>query len=287
MHTDEMILKKEKAGKDRSYFWGLWNLQTENGRQSWHFQKPANMELNFEGQDFYKQMSEAFRYDKSEGIKHSADLILRQGRKSEKKGVPEFKQSPLDYPNSLSKVAAAAAYKNIQSLTNLQRDEGHWAGDYGGPMFLLPALIIASYITESPISADKRVLMTRYMLNHQNEDGGWGMHIEGNSIMFSTVLQYCALRILDESREDLQMEKAQNWILKNGGATNTPSWGKFFLSILGVYEWQGCNSLLPEVWLLPRWVPFHPGRYWCHSRMVYLPMSYCFGHRIKQKETDY
>lgn len=23
----------------------------------------------------------------------------------------------------------------------------------------------------------------------------------------------------------------------------------------------------------------HPGRFWCHCRMVYLPMSYCYGRR--------
>jgi squalene cyclase len=58
-----------------------------------------------------------------------------------------------------------------------------------------------------------------------------------------------------------------------GGATYITSWGKFWLSVLGVYEWQGQNPLNPEMWLLPYsgwtgvgWV--HPGRFWCHCRMV-------------------
>ena len=33
----------------------------------------------------------------------------------------------------------------------------------------------------------------------------------------------------------------------------------------------------PEMWLLPDWAPFHPGRLWCHCRMVYLPMCYLYG----------
>ncbi|MCK5189995.1 MAG: hypothetical protein KAR12_08060, partial [Methylococcales bacterium] len=28
----------------------------------------------------------------------------------------------------------------------------------------------------------------------------------------------------------------------------------------------------------------HPWRYWCHSRMVYLPMAYCYAHRIQIPE---
>jgi hypothetical protein len=43
--------------------------------------------------------------------------------------------------------------------------------------------------------------------------------------------------------------------------------------VLGVYDWMGMNPLTPEMWLLPYsawtgvgWV--HPGRFWCHCRMV-------------------
>lgn len=42
---------------------------------------------------------------------------------------------------------------------------------------------------------------------------------------------------------------------------------------------QGINSVPAELWLLPRWFPFHPWRMWCHSRMVYLPMSYLYSTR--------
>ncbi|PWA92388.1 squalene cyclase [Artemisia annua] len=48
----------------------------------------------------------------------------------------------------------------------------------------------------------------------------------------------------------------------------------------GVYEWMGNNPLPPEMWLLPYFVPLHPGRMWCHTRMVYLPMSYLYGKRF-------
>lgn len=37
--------------------------------------------------------------------------------------------------------------------------------------------------------------------------------------------------------------------------------------------------------MLPNWFPFHPGRMWCHSRMVYLPMSYIYGCRHTAKLT--
>lgn len=79
----------------------------------------------------------------------------------------------------------------------LQMDDGHFPGDYGGPMFLLPGLIIACYVTgslDTVFSAEHRREMLRYFRNHQNEDGGFGLHIEGSSTMFGTGL-WCASAI--------------------------------------------------------------------------------------------
>ena len=38
--------------------------------------------------------------------------------------------------------------------------------------------------------------------------------------------------------------------------------------------------------LLPDWVPFHPYRWWIHTRTVYVPMSYLYGVRYKAEEND-
>lgn len=67
----------------------------------------------------------------------------------------------------------------------------------------------------------------------QNEDGGWGLHIEGTSTMFCTVLTYVTLRLLGDESDggDGAMVIARNWILDHGGATFTTSWGKFWLSV--------------------------------------------------------
>jgi squalene cyclase len=36
--------------------------------------------------------------------------------------------------------------------------------------------------------------------------------------------------------------------------------------------------------LLPTWLPFHPSRWWIHTRTVYVPMSYLYGVRFKAVE---
>ena len=71
----------------------------------------------------------------------------------------------------------------------------------------------------------------------QNIDGGWGLHIEGNSIMFCTALNYVTLRLLGEKMDggDGAMGRARKWILDHGGATYIPSWGKLWLSVRYIF----------------------------------------------------
>ncbi|BAS76906.1 Os02g0139500, partial [Oryza sativa Japonica Group] len=153
----------------------------------------------------------------------------------------------------------------IRRYSTLQAHDGHWPGDYAGPMFLLPGLVIVLHVTgalNTVLSTEHQKEIRRYLYNHQNEDGGWGLHIEGTSTMFCTVLTYVTLRLLGDESDggDGAMVIARNWILDHGGATFTTSWGKFWLSVLGVFDWSGNNPLLPELWMLPYFLPFHPGQ---------------------------
>ncbi|PHT73318.1 Beta-amyrin synthase [Capsicum annuum] len=117
----------------------------------------------------------------------------------------------------------------------------------------------------------------------QNEDGGWGLHIEGNSTMFCTALSYICMRILGEGPDggkNNACARARKWILDHGSVTAIPSWGKTWLSILGVFEWLGTNPMPPEFWILPSFLPVHPAKMWCYCRLVYMPMSYLYGKRF-------
>jgi len=182
-----------------------------------------------------------------------------------------------------TKNASEAACKGFAFYQMLQCDDGHWAGDYGGPHFLLPGFVIAAYISgdfDVTLSDGNRRAMTAYLLNHQQVDGGWGTHIESPSTMFGTVLSYVALRLLGTGSEDAACVAARKFLHAHNGALSAPSWAKFWLAVLGVYDWSGISPVPPEMWLLPRWCPFHPGKFWCHARMVYLPMCWLYARKF-------
>ena len=69
-----------------------------------------------------------------------------------------------------------AARNGYTFYKHLQAADGHWAGEYGGPMFLLPGLVIGSYVTGMAFLREERLEMVRYVLNRAHpDDGGWGL----------------------------------------------------------------------------------------------------------------
>ncbi|OMH80144.1 Protostadienol synthase A [Zancudomyces culisetae] len=117
----------------------------------------------------------------------------------------------------------------------------------------------------------------RFFRNLQTEDGHWaGAHFEGKSTVFGTAMNYVALRILGVQPDHPVMIKARNTLHKLGSAKAIASWGKFWLSVLGVYEWEGMNPVPPEPWLLPSLIPLNPGNWWVHTRAVFLGMCHVY-----------
>jgi len=254
-----------------------WKLESLNGRQFWQwspeFEQSLTGNLLLDVQ-WWNSLEPIF--DKKHNP-NSADLAIR----------PQIEIQNSSLKNGNLKLMLESSFeRGVKFFQTLQCEDGHWPGDYGGPHFLLPGLIIVSYCCGLTIPYPQKVLMVSYILNHQNEDGGWGMHIESDSTMFGTGLNYVALRLMGVPISDKRAQRALQWILKEGGIVSIPSWGKFYLAILGLFSWKGINPLLPELWLLPRWFPVHPSRIWCHARMVYLPMSYAYGIRFHIPEND-
>uniref|UniRef100_A0A7N2R5U1 Terpene cyclase/mutase family member n=1 Tax=Quercus lobata TaxID=97700 RepID=A0A7N2R5U1_QUELO len=291
----------ESGGSTGSETW-LRTLNGHLGRQVWEFHPELGTSEELQQIEDARRGFSDRRFEK----RHSSDLLMRIQFAKENPSFSTIPQIKVQDTEELTKEAVTITLQRaINFYSTIQAHDGHWPGDYGGPMFLIPGLVITLSITgalNTVLSNEHICEICRYLYNHQarifsrnieklcskllitlgNKDGGWGLHIEGPSTMFGTALNYVTLRLLGEGAEDglEAMEQARKWILDHGGATAITSWGKMWLSVLGVYEWSGNNPLPPEIWLFPYLLPCHPGRMWCHCRMVYLPMSYLYGKRF-------
>ncbi|KAL3736986.1 hypothetical protein ACJRO7_025851 [Eucalyptus globulus] len=271
---------KIAEGEDGPY---LYSTNNYVGRQIWEFDPEA-------GTAEERAEVEAARqhfYDHRHQVKPCGDLLWRMQFLREK----EFKQTipPVrveDGEEITYDKASTALKRAVHFFSALQASDGHWPAENAGPLFFLPPLVMCVYITghlDAVFPAEHRKEILRYIYNHQNEDGGWGLHIEGHSTMFCTALSYICMRILGEGPDggkDNACARARKWIHDRGGVTYIPSWGKTWLSILGVFEWTGSNPMPPEFWILPSFLPMHPAKMWCYCRMVYMPMSYLYGKKF-------
>ncbi|KAK7243446.1 hypothetical protein RIF29_38242 [Crotalaria pallida] len=273
-------LKVADGGKDDPYIFSTNNFV---GRQVWEFDPLAGTpeeraQVEAARQDFYNN-----RYM----VKPCADLLwrfqlLRENNFNQR--IPSVKIE--DGEEITHEKATLALRRAAYHLSALQASDGHWPAQIAGVLFFLPPLVFCMYITghlETVFPKEYRIEILRYIYCHQNEDGGWGLHIEGHSIMFCTALNYICMRILGEGPnggQDNACARARKWIHDHGGVTHTPSWGKTWLSILGLFDWRGSNPMPPEFWTLPSFLPMHPAKMWCYCRLVYMPMSYLYGKRF-------
>ncbi|KAI1982254.1 hypothetical protein LOZ53_001170 [Ophidiomyces ophidiicola] len=241
--TKGASILRESITEDKTDY-SRWRLLDDHGRQTWHYLKTQ------------KDLEE---WPQTTADKYHLGLPT---------GLPELPHA---------KTPLEAADNGLSFLSHLQLPPGNWACEYGGPMFLLPGLVITWYVTKTPVPREIAIEIQRYLFARQHaEDGGWGLHIEGDSSVFGTAMNYTTLRLLGVDAEDSRMVKARMLLHNLGGAVYGPHWAKFWLSVLGVMDWKCVNPVPAELWLLPDWVPFAPWRWWVHMRQVFLPMTYIY-----------
>jgi lanosterol synthase len=197
-------------------------------------------------------------------------------------GLPQFK--PPKVP--AAKSPHQAAYNTFSFLSCLQDESGMFPCQYGGPMFMLIGYVTAKYFCDIRFSEEEKIEITRYIVNRAHPvDGGWGLHSYDKSTAFGTTINYVILRILGLSRDHPAVVKARKTLHALGGAIGNPHWGKGYLAILNLYDWDGVNPAPPELWMLPYSVPIHPGRWWVHTRAIYLPLGYLSANRVSKPLT--
>ncbi|XP_019178856.1 PREDICTED: dammarenediol II synthase-like [Ipomoea nil] len=272
---------------------GPYIYSTNNyvGRQIWEYDSNAGtpeerVAIEKARQDFTKNRRNGFH-------NVCGDLLMRMQMIKES-GIDVLSIPPtrLGEEEEVNYEAVTTAVRKAVRLNcALQAKDGHWPAEIAGPMFFTPPLLIVLYISgaiDTSLTSEHKKELVRYIYNHQNEDGGWGLYVDGHSTMMGSALSYVSLRLLGEEADDGDgaIARGRKWILDHGGATGIASWGKLYLSVLGVYEWDGCNPLPPEFWLFPSKFIFHPAKMWCYCRTTYIPMSYLYARRYHGPLTD-
>ncbi|XP_047325827.1 beta-amyrin synthase-like [Impatiens glandulifera] len=268
---------------------GPWLSSVNNfvGRQVWEFDPEGGTP---EDREQIERIRDRYRSNRSQFKSPSDLLMLFQLIKESEIDLSCIPPVRLLATEDISSEAATISLtKAVRLVSAIQSIDGHWPSETAGLQILIPSLVIVLYVTGSlntVLSSEHRKEILRYVYNHQNGDGGWGMYIEGHSTMLGTAMNYIGLRLLGEGSEVKDVTRARAWILDHGGATMIPFMGKIFLSFLGVYDWAGSIPASPELCFLPSFFPVNPGQMFCYLREMFIPASYLYGKRFVGTITD-
>src|SRR5690606_7775666 len=183
-----------------------------------------------------------------------------------------------DHDFSLDPQEVLRGYQRaLEALAAAQQQNGAWAGEVVWNPMLVCQYVICCHVVGREIPADRKARIRKSLEVQLKRDGGWGMHPDAprpgprpttssasglagadESWLFHTILGYVALRLIGEDPRDPLLRNALVWIHEHGGCYHSPTWGRIWLALLGLYPWAQVQPLLPELWLLPDDAPMHP-----------------------------
>ena len=180
-----------------------------------------------------------------------------------------------DPPNATSALGNAT-----ERLIQLQREDGGWEGEMVWCPMLTAQYALLHHIIGRPLDPERRRRVLLSFERTRLQEGSWGLHEHSPPHLFVTALVYVAARLSGAGSDDPLIVPARRFI-QTEGILGIPSWGKFWLAILNLYDWNGVNAVLPELWNLPRKMPLHPSNWYCHTRLIYMAMASIHGRRFQ------
>ena len=217
--------------------------------------------------------------EKDERIRDTLAHALLVSMPSSESATRPIRPRKVESPDAGPALQSASA-----RLLRLQGEDGAWEGEMVWCPMLTAQYVLLHHILERPLEPGRRRRVLRSFERTRLEGGLWGLHEHSPPNLFVTTLVYVAARLLGIERDDRLVEPARRFLQAEEVLT-IPSWGKFWLALLNLYDWRGVNAVLPELWSLPRWIALHPSNWYCHTRLIYMAMAAIYPNRFQAPVT--
>lgn len=172
--------------------------------------------------------------------------------------------------------SAAAA---IRWLLEQQHPEGYWCGELEGDTILESEYVMLWAFLGRPGSDARVQALARRLWSQKLPQGGWGQFPGGPPEVSISVKAYWACKYAGYSPELPEMQRARRVILEAGGVDRCNSFTKIYLAMLGLFPWDACPVVAPELVLLPRWFYFNLYAMSAWSRTIVVPLSILYARR--------
>src|SRR5271165_2710373 len=162
--------------------------------------------------------------------------------------VPQLRFGKIDDLASRVSAALDGARKHLFSQ---QYEEGYWCGELEADTSLESDYIVLHTLLGTG-DAERFQKAARYILQHQNQDGGWSIYSGGPSNVSISVKAYFGLKLAGYKASHPALQRARKKILDLGGVTEINTFTKIYLCFFGQYDYDAVPAIPPEIVLFPK-----------------------------------
>src|SRR6202789_4296196 len=176
--------------------------------------------------------------------------------------------------------AAMSAARKL--LFSAQHEEGYWCGELEADTSLESDYILLHTLlgTGDPERFRKAA---NWIVQHQNEDGGWNAYPSGPSNAVQSVKVAFGLKLAGDKTDHPVLQRARKKILELGGVTEVNTFTKIYLCFFGQYDYDAVPAIPPEIVFFPKWFWFNLYEISSWSRAILVPLSICYAKKPLKK----
>jgi len=159
-----------------------------------------------------------------------------------------------------------------EHLRRQQHEDGWWKGDLVTNVTMdAEDLMLRAFLgISTPRTNDETA---RWIRSQQGLDGSWATFHGGPGDVSTTVEAWVALRIAGDQPAERHMRRAAAFVRSEGGVERSRVFTHIWLALFGLWSWDDCPSLPPEIMYLPAWAPLNIYNWGCWARQTIVPLT--------------
>jgi squalene-hopene/tetraprenyl-beta-curcumene cyclase len=160
----------------------------------------------------------------------------------------------------------------VAHLRSLQHDEGWWKGDLVTNVTMdAEDLMLRHFLGIATAQTDEET--ARYIRSQQADDGSWSTFAGGPGDLSTTVESWVALRMAGDDPTSDHLQRAASFVRGAGGLERARVFTHMWLSLFGLWSWDDCPDLPPELIFLPPSAPLNIYNWGCWARQTIVPLT--------------
>jgi len=160
----------------------------------------------------------------------------------------------------------------VEHLRGRQHEDGWWKGDLETNVTMDAEDLMLRHFLE--IATDETDQQTaRWIRSHQHDDGSWSTFEGGPGDLSTTVEAWVALRLAGDQAGAEHLRRAAAFVREAGGVEEARVFTHMWLALFGLWPWDDCPHLPPELIFLPRWAPLNIYDWGCWARQTIVPLT--------------